>query len=173
MLTDIAGRPGSGGSHTRQCVDLPTGAPPWPSVLTTHLTKASIYKKAFGISPVVFGAIPSLHAATAVCSCLFITRYATGWGGYRGLVFMWIYCTWMVSLAASFTKCARNRLILIRSSSGQRSTSTSSLSVHPFSASRLTKFLNSATSQSTSYLGACTPASRLASSSACDSASST
>lgn len=50
---------------------------------------AHIYAKAFGKGPVVFGAIPSLHAATAICCCLFVCRYSKG---YRGLTFMWIYC---------------------------------------------------------------------------------
>ncbi|BGP49072.1 hypothetical protein JCM10450v2_004951 [Rhodotorula kratochvilovae] len=53
-------------------------------ILGTH-----IYAKAFGKGPVVFGAIPSLHAATAICCCLFVCRYSKG---YRGLAFMWVYC---------------------------------------------------------------------------------
>ncbi|GAA6009135.1 hypothetical protein JCM10207_004278, partial [Rhodosporidiobolus poonsookiae] len=47
-----------------------------------------IYAKAFGKGPVVFGAIPSLHAATAVCCCLFVIRYCKH---YRGLIFTAIY----------------------------------------------------------------------------------
>ncbi|ORY63824.1 hypothetical protein BCR35DRAFT_308792 [Leucosporidium creatinivorum] len=56
-------------------------------ILGTH-----IYQKAFGVSPVVFGAVPSLHAATSICCGLFVTRYSKG---YRGLVFMVVYCFWM------------------------------------------------------------------------------
>ncbi|BGP08918.1 hypothetical protein JCM10049v2_004769 [Rhodotorula toruloides] len=57
------------------------------SILGTH-----IYTKAFGHGPVVFGAIPSLHAATSICCGLFVTRYSRG---YRGLSFMLVYCFWM------------------------------------------------------------------------------
>ncbi|GAA5979034.1 hypothetical protein JCM11641_004950 [Rhodosporidiobolus odoratus] len=53
------------------------------AILGTH-----IYAKAFGAGPVVFGAIPSLHAATAVCCCLYVIRYCKG---YRGLVFSAVY----------------------------------------------------------------------------------
>ncbi|GJN91281.1 hypothetical protein Rhopal_004300-T1 [Rhodotorula paludigena] len=58
------------------------------TILGTH-----IYAKAFGHGPVVFGAIPSLHAATAICCCLYVVRYSKG---YRGLAFMWVYCFWML-----------------------------------------------------------------------------
>ncbi|CAO1632000.1 unnamed protein product [Parajaminaea phylloscopi] len=44
-------------------------------VLGTHL-----YQQAFKKSPVVFGALPSLHAATAVCFSLFVARYGGKWG---------------------------------------------------------------------------------------------
>ncbi|GAA5867004.1 hypothetical protein JCM1840_005937 [Sporobolomyces johnsonii] len=57
------------------------------TILGTH-----IYAKAFKWGAVVFGAIPSLHAATSICCGLFATRYSKG---YRGLAFMWIYCFWM------------------------------------------------------------------------------
>ncbi|EGU12040.1 hypothetical protein RTG_01922 [Rhodotorula toruloides ATCC 204091] len=57
------------------------------TILGTH-----IYTKAFGHGPVVFGAIPSLHAATSICCGLFVTRYSRG---YRGLAFMVFYCFWM------------------------------------------------------------------------------
>ncbi|KAM0753255.1 hypothetical protein T439DRAFT_378955 [Meredithblackwellia eburnea MCA 4105] len=57
------------------------------AILGTH-----IYTNAFGKSPVVFGAIPSLHAATAICCSLFVARYSTG---VRGLTFMLVYCFWM------------------------------------------------------------------------------
>ncbi|BGP17051.1 hypothetical protein JCM10213_000312 [Rhodosporidiobolus nylandii] len=53
------------------------------TILGTH-----IYAKAFGAGPVVFGAIPSLHAATAMCCCLYVIRYSKG---YRGLVFAYVY----------------------------------------------------------------------------------
>ncbi|GAA5931574.1 hypothetical protein JCM3775_006891 [Rhodotorula graminis] len=62
----------------------PAGLVRVDTILGTH-----IYAKAFGKGPVVFGAIPSLHAATAICCCLFVCRYSKG---YRGLAFMWIYC---------------------------------------------------------------------------------
>ncbi|GAA5952385.1 hypothetical protein JCM21900_003799 [Sporobolomyces salmonicolor] len=57
------------------------------TILGTH-----IYAKAFKWGAVVFGAVPSLHAATSICCGLFATRYSKG---YRGLAFMWIYCFWM------------------------------------------------------------------------------
>ncbi|GAA5903507.1 phosphatase PAP2 family protein [Sporobolomyces salmoneus] len=57
------------------------------TILGTH-----IYAKAFKWGAVVFGAIPSLHAATSICCGLYATRYSKG---YRGLTFMWIYCFWM------------------------------------------------------------------------------
>lgn len=44
-------------------------------VLGTHL-----YQAAFKKSPVVFGALPSLHAATATCFSLFVSRYGGRWG---------------------------------------------------------------------------------------------
>lgn len=53
---------------------------------------AHIYAKAFKWGAVVFGAIPSLHAATSICCGLYATRYSKS---YRGLTFMWIYCFWM------------------------------------------------------------------------------
>lgn len=65
----------------------PAGLVRVDSILGTH-----IYTKAFGKGPVVFGAIPSLHAATAICCSLFVVRYSKG---YRGLTFMWLYCFWM------------------------------------------------------------------------------
>ncbi|TKA58574.1 hypothetical protein B0A53_00315 [Rhodotorula sp. CCFEE 5036] len=65
----------------------PAGLVRVDSILGTH-----IYTKAFGKGPVVFGAIPSLHAATAICCSLFVVRYSKG---YRGLIFMWLYCFWM------------------------------------------------------------------------------
>ncbi|KAH8920584.1 hypothetical protein BT69DRAFT_1283896 [Atractiella rhizophila] len=51
----------------------------------------SLYRKAFKKSPVVFGAIPSLHAATAVCFALFVGRYCR----WRGRLVMTIYTLWM------------------------------------------------------------------------------
>ncbi|KAM0789188.1 hypothetical protein ACM66B_000034 [Microbotryomycetes sp. NB124-2] len=57
-----------------------------------HILGTHIYEKAFGRGPVVFGAIPSLHAATAMCCCLFVTRYSKG---VRGLAFAWFYAFWM------------------------------------------------------------------------------
>lgn len=51
-------------------------------VLGTHL-----YQKAFNESPVVFGALPSLHAATAVCFSLFVARYSGKWG--HGVMFVY------------------------------------------------------------------------------------
>ncbi|GAA6062369.1 hypothetical protein JCM10212_004215 [Sporobolomyces blumeae] len=57
------------------------------TILGTH-----IYAKAFKWGAVVFGAIPSLHAATSICCGLYATRYSKG---YRGLAFMWVYCFWM------------------------------------------------------------------------------
>ncbi|GAA6034597.1 hypothetical protein JCM8097_005415 [Rhodosporidiobolus ruineniae] len=54
------------------------------TILGTH-----IYAKAFGAGPVVFGAIPSLHAATAICCSLYVCRYCKG---YKGLAFMIYYC---------------------------------------------------------------------------------
>lgn len=44
-------------------------------VLGTHLHQAAFKK-----SPVVFGALPSLHAATATCFSLFVSRYGGRWG---------------------------------------------------------------------------------------------
>ncbi|GAA5991030.1 hypothetical protein JCM5350_005401 [Sporobolomyces pararoseus] len=58
------------------------------TILGTH-----IYAKAFKWGAVVFGAIPSLHAATSICCGLYATRYSKG---YRGLTFMWIYCFQML-----------------------------------------------------------------------------
>ncbi|GAA5852892.1 hypothetical protein JCM8547_004721 [Rhodosporidiobolus lusitaniae] len=58
------------------------------TILGTH-----IYAKAFGAGPVVFGAIPSLHAATAVCCCLFVIRYSKH---YRGIIFTAIYLSIML-----------------------------------------------------------------------------
>ncbi|CAO1626998.1 unnamed protein product [Sympodiomycopsis kandeliae] len=43
--------------------------------LGTHL-----YQKAFQKSPVVFGALPSLHAASATCFSFFVARYGGKWG---------------------------------------------------------------------------------------------
>lgn len=57
-------------------------------VLGTHL-----YQKAFKKSPVVFGALPSLHAATAMCFSLFVARY----GGKWGHIVMFLYSSLMVS----------------------------------------------------------------------------
>lgn len=69
-----------------------------------HLSlTAHIYSKAFGKSPVVFGAVPSLHAATSICCGLFVARYSKG---YRGLVFMVLYCFWMVSFKLNFDRGA-------------------------------------------------------------------
>ncbi|POY71028.1 hypothetical protein BMF94_5954 [Rhodotorula taiwanensis] len=65
----------------------PAGLVRVDSILGTH-----IYTKAFGKGPVVFGAIPSLHAATAICCSLFVIRYSKN---YRGLIFAWLYCFWM------------------------------------------------------------------------------
>jgi hypothetical protein len=59
------------------------------SVADSSPSTAHIYAKAFGAGPVVFGAIPSLHAATAICCSLYVCRYSKG---YRGLVFMVVYC---------------------------------------------------------------------------------
>lgn len=55
-------------------------------VLGTHL-----YSDGFRRGPVVFGAIPSLHAATAACCSLFVARY----GGARGAWFMVVYFSLM------------------------------------------------------------------------------
>lgn len=35
----------------------------------------NLYHKAFKISPVVFGALPSVHSSTAMCCALFFSRY--------------------------------------------------------------------------------------------------
>lgn len=43
--------------------------------LGTHL-----YQAAFKKSPVVFGALPSLHAASATCFSFFVARYGGTWG---------------------------------------------------------------------------------------------
>lgn len=72
------------------------------SSLTTHPARS--YQKAFGISPVVFGAVPSLHAATSICCGLFVARYSKG---YRGLIFMWSYCFWMVRCSGSHSQPRR------------------------------------------------------------------
>ncbi|KAK4057161.1 hypothetical protein OIO90_001656 [Microbotryomycetes sp. JL221] len=61
-------------------------------VRVDHILGTHIYEKAFGKGPVVFGAIPSLHAATAICCSLFVTRYSRG---YKGLAFAWFYSFWM------------------------------------------------------------------------------
>jgi membrane-associated phospholipid phosphatase len=45
----------------------------------------------FKKSPVVFGAFPSLHAATAVISAFFVARYSRR----KGLAVMTIYAYWM------------------------------------------------------------------------------
>lgn len=60
-------------------------------VLHTHL-----YQAAFKKSPVVFGALPSLHAATAMCCSFYVARY----GGKWGHIAMFIYSSAMVSSAA-------------------------------------------------------------------------
>ncbi|KAK4051434.1 hypothetical protein OIV83_002918 [Microbotryomycetes sp. JL201] len=57
-----------------------------------HILGTHIYAKAFGKGPVVFGAIPSLHAATAICCSLFVARYSRG---IKGLTFAWFYSFWM------------------------------------------------------------------------------
>lgn len=54
--------------------------------LGTHL-----YQAAFKKSPVVFGALPSLHAASATCFSFFVARY----GGTWGHVVMFMYSTLM------------------------------------------------------------------------------
>ncbi|PWN41227.1 hypothetical protein IE81DRAFT_303882 [Ceraceosorus guamensis] len=56
------------------------------AVLGTHL-----YTKAFRKSPVVFGALPSLHAATAMCIACFVVRY----GGKAGAAFALMYTSLM------------------------------------------------------------------------------
>lgn len=72
-------------------------------VLGTHL-----YTDGFRRGPVVFGAIPSLHAATAVCCALFVARY-TNWVGtylmalYTVMMFfstMYFHHHWAVDLHA-------------------------------------------------------------------------
>ncbi|GAA5824530.1 hypothetical protein JCM11251_000461 [Rhodosporidiobolus azoricus] len=57
------------------------------TILGTH-----IYANAFGAGPVVFGAIPSLHAATAICCAFFVIRYSAG---YKGWSFAVVYCSIM------------------------------------------------------------------------------
>lgn len=51
-------------------------------MLHTHL-----YQAAFKKSPVVFGALPSLHAATAMCCSLYVARYGGRWG--HGVMFVY------------------------------------------------------------------------------------
>lgn len=72
-------------------------------ILGTHL-----YVDGFRKGPVVFGAIPSLHAATAVCSSLFIARYCARAGTvamalYTAFMFhatMYFHHHWAIDLAA-------------------------------------------------------------------------
>ncbi|PWN20842.1 hypothetical protein BCV69DRAFT_299314 [Microstroma glucosiphilum] len=64
----------------------PAGLVRVDQALGTHL-----YRAAFKKSPVVFGALPSLHAASAVCFSLFVARY----GGRWGHIIMLLYSTFM------------------------------------------------------------------------------
>ncbi|EJF66438.1 hypothetical protein DICSQDRAFT_164288 [Dichomitus squalens LYAD-421 SS1] len=64
----------------------PAGLVRVDEVLGTHL-----YRAAFKKSPVVFGALPSLHAATSLCFSLFVACY----GGQWGIVTMVVYSTFM------------------------------------------------------------------------------
>lgn len=52
----------------------------------------NLYRDAFKKhGAVVFGAVPSLHSATAFCCCLFALRYHSGYGG----LWMCVYLVWM------------------------------------------------------------------------------
>lgn len=75
---------------------------------------AHIYAKAFKWGAVVFGAIPSLHAATSICCGLYATRYSKG---YRGLTFMWIYCFWMFWATQYLHHHVRLTVLFLESSS--------------------------------------------------------
>lgn len=91
------------------------------AIAEANLPTIYSYSKAFGASPVVFGAVPSLHAATSICCGLFVTRYSSG---YKGLAFMWAYCFWMVSGALPSTRTTGADLSLTSLSSGRLNTST-------------------------------------------------
>lgn len=64
----------------------PAGLVRVDQALGTHL-----YRAAFKKSPVVFGALPSLHAASATCFSFYVARY----GGKWGHIIMFIYSTMM------------------------------------------------------------------------------
>lgn len=60
-------------------------------VRVDHVLGTHLYSDGFRKGPVVFGAIPSLHAATAACCSLFVARY----GGFCGASVMMVYFTCM------------------------------------------------------------------------------
>ncbi|GAA96763.1 hypothetical protein E5Q_03434 [Mixia osmundae IAM 14324] len=68
-------------------------------ILGTHL-----YRYAFKRSPVVFGALPSLHAATSVCCALYVARYASSSTTVATMIVYYLWMFWStVYLGHHFT----------------------------------------------------------------------